>query len=68
MATIVNTPSSGTSEGNNSGFLLGVILLAVLLFMFFYFGLPLLRGGWASGGAQVNVPGHVNVNVQKSGK
>ena len=67
MATIVNTPSTGAREGNNSGFLFGVILLAIVLFLFLYFGLPLLRGA-GTGGSQVNVPDHMNVNVQGGGK
>ena len=62
MATIVNTPAQ--TEGNSSsgmGFLLGVILLLIVLFVLFVYGLPALRS--ATSAPQVNVPGKIDVNV-----
>ena len=51
------------SGGNNgSGFLVGIILLVVVLYLLFYYGLPALRGA-ASTTPQVNVPGKIDVNV-----
>lgn len=50
------------SEGGNSGLILAVILVLLALFLFFYYGLPALR---SAGSPQVNVPGKVDVNVNK---
>jgi hypothetical protein len=68
MATIVNNPAptnSGDSGGNGMGFLLGVIILILFVLGLLYVGLPYLRSGFGS--PQVNVPDHVNVNVQGGG-
>jgi len=61
MATVVNNPSSDTSSGASTLFL-GLILLLVV-FLFFYFGLPLLRN--AGSGTQINVPDQIDVNVNR---
>ncbi len=63
MATIVNTPASGNSDSGSTGILLGVLLIVAMVLLFYFFGLPLIRGGYSSG-TQVNVPEKVNVNVQ----
>lgn len=62
MATVVNNPSD---TGNNGmSLILGLIVLLVLGFLFFYYGLPMINGG-ASTGTQVNLPSKVNVNTTK---
>lgn len=62
---IVNTPSGGDNPGNGMGFLLGVILLVLVLFLFFWYGLPAIRGMMGSGTPQINVPNKIDVNVNK---
>lgn len=64
--TVVNsTPAQGSSD-NGMGFFLGIVLLIAFVGFLFYFGLPYIQRGM-SGGTSVNVPDHVNVNVQHSG-
>lgn len=62
---IVNTPSGGDNAGNGMGFLVGVILLLIVLFLFFWYGLPAIRSMSGSGSPQINVPGKIDVNVNK---
>jgi hypothetical protein len=50
------------NSGSGMGFLLGIILLLVVLFLIFYYGLPYL--GRATN-PQVNVPGTIDVNVNQ---
>jgi len=64
MATIVNNPGNGES-GNGMGMILGVIVILVIAFLFFVYGLPMLR---QSAAPQINVPGKIDVNVQGGGK
>jgi hypothetical protein len=63
MATIVNTPASGNTDSGSTGLLFGILLIVAMVLLFYFFGLPLIRGGYSSG-PQVNVPDHMNVNVQ----
>jgi hypothetical protein len=65
MATIVNTtPSQTDSTGNGMGFLMGMILLLAVIFLFFFYGLPLLTQSFRSvSGPQIQVPGKIDVNV-----
>ena len=57
-----------SNTGNGTGFLVGVILLVIVLFLLFYYGLPALRNASQSAAPQVNVPGKIDVNVHNSGK
>lgn len=61
MATVVNTPAQGESS-SGMGFMMGMILLLVVLFLLFYYGLPAIRNA-GSGGTSVNIPDKVDVNV-----
>ena len=61
MATVVNTPSN--TDSGSTGVLMGILLIVAMVLLFYFFGLPLIRGGY-NGGAQLNVPSHMNVNVQ----
>jgi cytochrome c-type biogenesis protein CcmH/NrfG len=77
MATIVNTPAQGHTHedtGANAGmnFAVGAIILLVVAFLLFYFGLPLLRNVGVpaqpaqintNNPPQVNIPDKVNVDV-----
>ncbi len=59
MATIINTPN-GTSEDSGLGLILGVLLALVLIFLFFIYGLPALRGG---GDNSVDRETNINVDI-----
>lgn len=62
MTTVVNNPS-GESSGSGMGFMVGMIVLAVLAVLFFVYGLPALRQSASSGGVQIEVPDQIDVNV-----
>lgn len=62
MTTIVNTPASTTDSNDSTGMIIGFILLMVLLFVFFVYGLPMMR---QSSTPQVNVPDKVDVNINQ---
>lgn len=63
MATIVNNPAPTNNSGNGMGFLIGVVLLIVFVFILFYYGFPLLSN---MRGTTVNVPNKLDVNVHNS--
>ena len=48
---------------SGTGFLLGVIALAIVAFLFLYYLLPVLRSSMA--GPQINVPSQVDVNLHQ---
>jgi hypothetical protein len=57
------------STDSSSGafmFLIGIIIFAVLAFLFIVFGLPYLRSSIGMGTPTINVPDKVNVDVNKS--
>lgn len=65
--TIVNTPPSNNNGGNVLGMIVGLVLVAGILLLVVFYGLPYLRqvGRSASEGTEVNlnVPDEVDVNV-----
>jgi len=66
--TIVNpAPANSSTSDNGIGFVLGIIVLFVFGFIFFIYGLPLIRqglSGTGNGGVQINVPKQIDVKVQ----
>ncbi len=71
MATVINNPPAQQSaqqpvesNGNGSGFLVGIILLILFVLALIYYGLPYLNAGM-NAGTQVNVPDKVDVNVKQ---
>lgn len=66
MTTIVNTPPSQTESNGNMGLVIGFVGLIVVGYLFFAFGLPILRN-LGIGTPQVNIPTDVvipdNINV-----
>lgn len=64
MATIVNNPGNSES-GNGMGMIVGIIFILIIVFLFFIYGLPMIR---QSSTPQVNVPEKIDVNVQGTGK
>lgn len=66
MATIVNTTPAATNDsGSGSQFLIGAIVLLVVAFLFFYYGLPAMRNAAAPAqqGTSIQVPDQIDVNV-----
>lgn len=64
MTTIVNNPPSGDSSGP-MGMIIGLVILAVLGYLGFVYGLPALRE-MQSGGTEINIPSTIDVNVKQS--
>lgn len=62
MATIVNNPPSNNS-GGPMGMIIGIIVLIVLVYLGYVYGLPAIR---QMGTPQINVPSEINVNVKQS--
>lgn len=60
MTTIINP--GGGDGGNGVGMILGVVIALVVIFLFFVYGLPAIRGG-NDGGTNINVPEQIDVNV-----
>jgi hypothetical protein len=58
MATIINNPGEGNSDNSVIGIVIGVLLAILIVFLFFRYALPAMRGN----GAPQN--GGLNVNVQ----
>lgn len=51
-------------SGSGVGIIVSIAILALVIFLMFYYGLPLLRGA----GTQVNIPDKINVNVNSGQK
>lgn len=68
MTTVVNNPAPAADNGGS--FLIGVIVLAGLVLIFVYFGIPAIRrmGPIQIGtpAPQVNIPGKIDVNVNQA--
>ncbi len=62
MTTIINTPAPSNDSGGAVGMIVGLVVLVVLGYLFFVFGLPAIRQ-MQSNGVQINVPSDINVNV-----
>ncbi len=65
--TIVNTtPTATESNSSASAFLIGAVILALLAFLVFYYGLPAIRGATQAPKINVGVPERVNVDVNSN--
>lgn len=63
MATTINSPAQTRDDGSGVGFLLGVVLLAIALFVFFVYGLPYMRQ--TTNAPQINIPGRFDINLNQ---
>ena len=64
MTTIVNTPSTPAEKSDGGmGYIVGFIVLAIVLFIFFVYGLPAIR---QIGSPQINIPSKIDVNINQS--
>jgi hypothetical protein len=62
MATIVNTPAS--DSGNSMALVVGLILLAVMVGLFFLYGFPaLMQSTGQSNQPPISVPERIDVNI-----
>ena len=64
MTTIVNNPPSNDS-GGNMGMIVGLVLVLVIGYLFFVYGLPALQH-MQFGTPQIKVPGKIDVNVNQT--
>jgi len=66
MATeIVHEHDHTTGDGSGIGAVIGVILFVILLmFLLYFFGSGMFRG-FTGGGTNIQVPDHVNVNLNQ---
>ena len=60
MTTVVTPQSSDSS----SGLLMGIVFLAIIVFVVLFFGGPIVRN-FRGTGTQVNVPDKIDVNVNQ---
>ncbi len=51
------------SDGGGMGIIIGGVILLIVVILFFYYGLPYIR---SMSSPQVNVPDHVDVNVNST--
>jgi hypothetical protein len=63
MVTIINNPPAAQdNSGGFMGMIIGLVVLIVLLYLFFMYGLPALKH-LQIGSPQINVPSTIDVNV-----
>jgi hypothetical protein len=65
MTTIVNNPPSSDNSGGPIGWIVLLIILIVIGFLGFVYGLPALRR-MQLGSPQINVPSEIDVNIKQS--
>ena len=74
MATIINNPpaqSPAPSDGGGSatGIIVGIVLVIIVGFLFFVYGLPAMRGNQDMNnnntGPTINIPDKIDVNIKK---
>lgn len=64
MTTIVNNPPPSNDSGGGMGMIIGLVVLLVLGYIFFVYGLPALRQVQL-GSPQINVPSKIDVNINQ---
>ena len=64
MTTIVNNPPSSDNSGGALGMIVGLVILLILLYLGYVYGLPAIQR-MQSGGVQINVPENIDVNVNQ---
>lgn len=65
MATVINNPPQSNDSGGGRGMIIGLIVLVVLAYLFFVYGLPRIQN-MQSGTPQINVPSEIDVNVKQT--
>lgn len=64
MTTIVNTPAPSNDSSGGMGMIIGLIVLIVVAYLFFVFGLPAISQ-MQIGTPQINVPSSIDVNIKQ---
>ena len=64
MTTIINTPPAEKS-GSPMGWIIALIILVVLGYLGYVYGLPALQNAQEKG-VQINVPDKIDVNVNQA--
>lgn len=64
MTTIVNNPPASDNSGGPMGMIVGIVVLIILGYLVFVYGLPALRQ--MGGSPQINIPGKIDVNVNQT--
>jgi len=67
MTTIVNNPAPENNSGGGMGMIIGLIVLILIAFVFFVYGLPAIRQ-MKLGSPQINVPSKIDVNINQPNK
>lgn len=64
MTTIINTPPATKESGGSIGMLVGLVILLILGYLFFVYGLPAIQN-MQGGTPQINIPAKVDVNINQ---
>ena len=64
MTTIVNTPPAAKESGGGMGMIVGLVLLVVLAYLFFIYGLPAIQNAQVAT-PQINIPSEIDVNINQ---
>lgn len=68
MTTIVNNPAPApapqSESGGNMGMIVGIVVLFVLGYLFFMYGMPALKQ-MQLGSPQINIPSKIDVNINQ---
>ncbi len=64
MTTIVNNPPSSDNSGGPMGMIIGIIVLIILGYFVYVYGLPAIRQ--MGGTPQINIPSKIDVNVNQT--
>lgn len=69
MTTVVNNPAPAPSNdsGGGMGMVIGFVVLIIIAFLFFVYGLPAIRQ-MQLGSPQINLPSKIDVNVNQPAK
>ncbi len=65
MTTIVNNPPAPKESGGGMGMIVGLVVLMVLGYLFFIYGIPALKQ-LQLGSPQINIPSKIDVNVNQA--
>ncbi len=67
MTTIVNNPPAPKESGGGMGWIIALIVLLVVGYLFFMYGIPALRQ-MQLGSPQINIPSKIDVNINQPTK
>ncbi|OGG07430.1 hypothetical protein A2872_02405 [Candidatus Gottesmanbacteria bacterium RIFCSPHIGHO2_01_FULL_42_12] len=66
MATIINNPPASDNSGGPIGMIVALVVLLVLAYLGYVYGLPALQQVKLGGGTQINVPSEIDVNINQT--